>query len=211
MKKFLFCISFLILSFSVFSFEKIEEGVHYTVIDGAKESSSPKVTEMFSLYCPHCFRLEKFIHPLIDELPDEVEFERSHVSFVAGYSRNMQIETSKAYAFKVLQGESDEFVARMFDEVQGKGIKINTKEKFNSALKNAGIPVSDKAWAENEDVISLVNRMEDRQKDYLSKGAITGVPSLIVNDKYVIKLTSIRSQDPIGDLKSIINHLQKNK
>lgn len=207
MKKILFLASLLMASLSAFGFDKIEEGVHYTVIKNAKPSDSPKLTEMFSLYCPHCLALEQFLKPAIEKLPEGTKFERSHVSFISGYSRDMQKATSKAYIYKNMQGEGENFVARMFTEAQKKGIRINTQERFNTALANAGLNVERSVWFENETVEAELKKMEDRQMNYLDVNAITGVPSLIVNDKYVVKISSIRKEDPVADLASVISQL----
>ena len=63
MKNLLALVSAALLSFSVHA-AKFTEGDYYKVLD-QPQSTTPVVTEFFSLYCPHCYQFE----PMIRQLP----------------------------------------------------------------------------------------------------------------------------------------------
>ena len=42
--------------------------------------------------------------------------------------------------------------------------------------------------------------MQDKQQKYSDMGALTGVPTFIVNDKYKINLNTIKSQQMLDEL-----------
>ena len=49
-------------------------------------------------------------------------------------------------------------------------------------------------------VISAEKAMQDKQQKYSDMGALTGVPTFIVNDKYKINLNTIKSQQMLDEL-----------
>ena len=49
-------------------------------------------------------------------------------------------------------------------------------------------------------VISAEKAMQDKQNKYSEMGALTGVPTFIVNDKYKININTIKSQEQLDAL-----------
>jgi len=49
-------------------------------------------------------------------------------------------------------------------------------------------------------VVSAEKAMQDKQQKYSDMGALTGVPTFIVNDKYKINLNTIKSQQMLDEL-----------
>lgn len=80
MKKIVTLFSALMLVFSVQA-ASFEEGKHYKILD-VEKSETPKVTEFFSFYCPHCYKFEAIVKSLKPALPKSVKFEKIHVAFM---------------------------------------------------------------------------------------------------------------------------------
>ena len=49
-------------------------------------------------------------------------------------------------------------------------------------------------------VISAERAMQDKQNKFSKAGALTGVPTFIVNDKYKININTIKSQQQLDEL-----------
>ena len=58
----------------------------------------------------------------------------------------------------------------------------------------------------SEEVTKGVENAIAKQNKYVQLGALTGVPTLIVKDKYKIKMQAITSQE---DLNQLVQHLLK--
>ena len=75
-------------------------GTDYLDISPAVKTSNPDkvvVTEIFSYYCPHCFRFEPFVEKWAADLPEGVVFEQ-----VPSSSPNLRDIARAYYAFKMM-------------------------------------------------------------------------------------------------------------
>lgn len=105
MKNLLALVSAALLSFSVHA-AKFTEGDYYKVLD-QPQSSTPIVTEFFSIYCPHCFQFEPMIQQLKTKLPDNAKLQKMHVSFMGGPMGKVM---SKAFATAVVLNVNDKML-----------------------------------------------------------------------------------------------------
>lgn len=210
-----YIVSVLILVLGVFFTQgakanEYKEGVHYTVFEGAEKSEKPKLTEFFSIYCPHCYSFEKSVLPSVLPLIGDTEFERVHVNFVGGYSKNHQRAVTMGYVLSKEKGVEKHFVDSMFESIQGKNVKVNTKQKLTDAMVGSGI---NKETA--SDIVGLKVKyaeaveMENKQEKYVNGGAVSGVPTFIVNDVYVLNFSALDKKDPLVDMAKLINYLSK--
>ena len=207
MTKKLFLIVSLFLSSMLFAEEvKFEEGVHFSRI-ATDKSQSPQVAEYFSYYCPHCMNFEPIAQRLEQELAKDV-FVKSHVNFLRGVSPQIQSLLSRAYIIAKEAGKGNEASEAIFAYIhRHKGSfatiddvrrlftmkELMTAEAFNSA-------------AESMPVLAQEQYMLDQQNRFSNLGALTSVPTFIVNDIYRIELRSIKSYD---QLKSLVDYLLK--
>ena len=53
-------------------------------------------------------------------------------------------------------------------------------------------------------IIAAERAMQDKQNKYSELGALTGVPTFIVNDKYKININTIKSQQELDELISFL-------
>ncbi|MBE0369782.1 thiol:disulfide interchange protein DsbA/DsbL [Pseudoalteromonas sp. MMG013] len=196
----LFCLPLFVMA------ADFTDGKHYQTLTTEK-SASPKVTEFFSFYCPHCFRFEPVAKALADNLPKGAVFEKSHVNFLGGLSADVQSNLSYAYIVAKNAGKGDDIAAKLFDSIHVKKVPLDNITDLKKLLEVNGITGAqfDAALA-TMPVISEEKAMQDAQEKFSKAGALTGVPTFIVNDKYKINVSELQSQDELNDL---VKHLLK--
>ncbi len=196
MKKLFALFSVLMLSLSAQA-AQFKEGEHYKVLD-LEASNKSVVTEFFSFYCPHCSSFEPVIQQLKKQLPEGVKLQKNHVSFMGG---SMGPSMSKAFATMVALKIEDKMVPVMFnrihnlrkaprDDAELRQIFLDEgvdEKKFDSAFKGFAVD-------------SMVRRMD---KQFENSG-LTGVPAVIVNNKYLVQAQSIKTMD---EYFALVNYL----
>ncbi|ANQ23020.1 thiol:disulfide interchange protein [Vibrio natriegens] len=196
MKKLFALFSMLMLSLSAQA-AQFNEGEHYKVLD-LEASNKPVVTEFFSFYCPHCNSFEPIIQQLKKQLPEGVKLQKNHVSFMGG---SMGPSMSKAFATMVALKVEDKMVPVMFnrihnlrkaprDDAELRQIFLDEgvdEKKFDSAFKGFAVD-------------SMVRRMDKQFED----SDLTGVPAVIVNNKYLVQAQSIKTMD---EYFALVNYL----
>lgn len=184
----------LVLSFSVnASVTKFTEGDYYKVLD-LPASSTPTVNEFFSFYCPHCNSFEPLIQGLKKQLPEGVKFQKSHVSFMGG---NMGKSVSKAYAIMVMLDIEDKMVPVLFNRIHNMSKPPRNDEELRQIFLDEGVSEKDydgafKSFANN----SMVNRFNKSFQD----SGLTGVPAVVVNNKYLVQTNKITSAEEYYEL-----------
>lgn len=184
----------LVLSFSVnATATKFSEGDYYKVLD-LPASSTPTVNEFFSFYCPHCNSFEPLIQGLKKQLPEDAKFQKSHVSFMGG---NMGKSVSKAYAVMVMLDIEDKMVPVLFNRIHTMNKPPRNDEELRQIFLDEGVSAKDydgafKSFANN----SMVNRFN---KSFQSSG-LTGVPAVVVNNKYLVQTGKITSAEEYYEL-----------
>ncbi|WP_243975451.1 thiol:disulfide interchange protein DsbA/DsbL [Vibrio natriegens] len=196
MKKLFALFSMLMLSLSAQA-AQFNEGEHYKVLD-LEASNKPVVTEFFSFYCPHCNSFEPIIQQLKKQLPEGVKLQKNHVSFMGG---SMGPSMSKAFATMVALKVEEKMVPVMFnrihnlrkaprDDAELRQIFLDEgvdEKKFDSAFKGFAVD-------------SMVRRMDKQFED----SGLTGVPAVIVNNKYLVQAQSIKTMD---EYFALVNYL----
>jgi thiol:disulfide interchange protein DsbA len=209
--KSVFLVSALFLiSFSALSADKkYAEGEHYSVLAGY-ESPQPELREFFSLYCPACASLERFMPDIKTGMPTDMIFSRSHVNFMGGVSKETQDELSRAYVFTGADGKGEAFVDFMFKRIHSEKKIPKTPKDVESALVDFGYSEKEVEKGMSNMVLSMQHQaMRSEQYILIEEGMLTGVPLLMVNNKYVLKTSSLDKSDPIGDLSNLISYLNE--
>jgi len=167
------------------SVPSFEIGVHYDEIYPAPSKDIKpgrvKVVEMFWYGCPHCYAAEEYVKKWKSTKPEYVDFIRvpavERDSWVMGAIMFYIAEdlglTNLAHA-KIFDGyhESRKQFHSM-DEVKGFFIELGVKEsQFNKVLENGRDTFSER-----------IAKSQWMSKEY----QISGVPSFIVNDRYIVK------------------------
>ena len=162
------------------------EGTHYRVIEGAPPvpmNGPIRVTEFFSYGCVHCRNFDSIVTDWSSNLPKDVSFDRSPVSFSPTFvllgqtyyallSTNT-LEQNHDRIFKAIHDNGKQFLSAemIADFVSEHGI---TREAFLAAL-NAPATTRSMAEAAKRDRASRIN----------------GVPAVTVADHYSINMDSV--------------------
>ncbi len=196
MKKLFALFSMLMLSLSAHA-AQFKEGEHYKVLD-LKASSKPVVTEFFSFYCPHCNSFEPVIQQLKEQLPEGVKLQKNHVSFMGG---KMGPSMSKAFATMVALKVEDQMIPVMFNRIHTLNKRPRNDAELRQIFLDEGVDANkyDSAF-KGFAVDSMVRRM-DKQ---FEESGLTGVPAVIVNNKYQVQAQSIKT---IDEYFALVNYL----
>lgn len=182
MKKIIALFATLLVSLSV-SAAQFEEGKHYSVLD-TKASSKPTVVEYFSFYCPHCYSMEPVINLVKKELPNNVKLQKNHVSFMGGA---MGSSMSKAYATMAALKIEDKMIPVMFTHIHDMNKPPRNDEELRQIFLDEGIDAKKFDSTFNSFVVDSMLRRSDKG---FKEAKLKGVPSVVVNNKYLVTATN---------------------
>ncbi|MBU2934439.1 thiol:disulfide interchange protein DsbA/DsbL [Vibrio cyclitrophicus 1F53] len=198
MKKLFAFFSLIMLSLSAHA-AKFNEGEHYKVLD-LEASKKPMVTEFFSFYCPHCNSFEPIIQQLKQQLPKDAKLQKNHVSFMGG---NMGLPMSKAYATMIALKVEDKMVPVMFNRIHNMNKPPRDEAELRQIFLDEGVDEKKFDAAYNGFAVdSMVRRFDKAFKD----SGLSGVPAVVVNNRYLIDAQGINSLDEYFEL---VNFLLK--
>lgn len=191
----------LILCLPLFAFAaQFEEGKQYKTLD-TSTSATPKITEFFSFYCPHCYRLEPAIHALKKTLPQGVALEKSHVNFLGGLPKEVQSRLSTAYLVAQQQGKGEQVAAAIFNAIHRDRNPLQTQQAVSELLNENGVSAEQFTMlSASSAVLNGEKNMVTAQDKYAKLGALKGVPTVIVNDKYLVNVHELKSQQELNEL-----------
>lgn len=199
-----------IASATVFA-KDFDEGEHYTVI--SSEVAKPDIKEYFSAYCPHCEMMEPYINSArkkIRESKRKYDFERSHVSFLGGVPKSIQrMVTSSMFLAEKLE-KQDEYVEFLFHKIHKEGVKISTPESLQEAMKQFGFTDDEiKNEMLSSDIQEQTVAAIEEQERLVRGGKLKGVPSFVINGKYLVNLSGLDRKNFEQDLADIIIFLKE--
>ena len=198
MKKLFAFFSLIMLSLSAHA-AKFNEGEHYKVLD-LEASKKPMVAEFFSFYCPHCNSFEPIIQQLKQQLPADVKLQKNHVSFMGG---NMGLPMSKAYATMIALKVEDKMVPVMFNRIHTMNKPPRDEAELRQIFLDEGVDAKKFDAAYNGFAVdSMVRRFDKAFKD----SGLSGVPAVIVNNRYLVEAQGINGLDEYFEL---VNFLLK--
>lgn len=192
MKKLFALVATLILSLSAHA-AQFKEGVHYKVLDLPK-ASQPSVSEYFSFYCPHCYSFEPIIKQLKEQLPAEVRLQKNHVSFMGG---NMGKSMSKAYATMLALNVEEQMLPVMFNRIHNQRKAPKNDQELRQIFIDEGIDGAKFDAAFNGFAVDSMVRRFDKQ---FQDSGLTGVPAVVVNNRYLVQAQGIKTVDEYFEL-----------
>lgn len=196
MKKLFSLFTALIMSASI-NAAQFEEGTHYKILDVAK-ADKPVVTEFFSFYCPHCYKFEGVIKYLKQDLPESAEFQKVHVAFMGN---DMAVPMAKAYATMVALGTEESMIPAMFAQIHEMRQTPKDESELRQVFINNGIDAKKFDAAYNGFAVNSMQKRFDKEFD---ASTLTGVPGVLVNNKYIVKPEKITSYEEYNQL---VNYL----
>ena len=174
----------LLLFFSCTQAEEFVAGKHYQILDNPTVTRNPskvEVVEVFWFGCNHCYALESFVQPWKRNLPNDVDFWKSHITW------NAQAETHARlfYSAKAL-GIEEKAVPAAFTSIWREGRNLLGNSEVEYFFKGFGVEKERYLSVSNSfGVNNAVKQADNRMRQW----AVTGVPTLIVNGKYKVSGT----------------------
>ena len=174
----------LLLFFSCAQAEEYVPGRHYEILDNPTITRNPskvEVVEVFWFGCNHCYSLESYIQPWKRNLPNDVDFWKSHITW------NAQAETHARlfYSAKAL-GIEEKAVPAAFTSIWREGRNLLGNSEVEYFFKGFGVEKERYLSVSNSfGVNNAVKQADNRMRQW----AVTGVPTLIVNGKYKVSGT----------------------
>jgi thiol:disulfide interchange protein DsbA len=154
------------------------------------------VVELFWYGCPHCYRLEPYLHTWLKSKPEDVHFVR--MPAILGTSWEL---LAKAYFTAELLGVMDKAHGALFSAIHEKKNKIRDEKMLREVFVGLGVSPEDFDKTFNSFAVTIkVNNARMMTRRY----GITGVPTVIVNGKYNTSASLAGSNQNIID---IINQL----
>ena len=174
------------------------EGVDYKKIDAQPTSSGDKVEvlEFFWYGCPHCYSFEPFVQSWKKSKPANAEFVRAPAIFRPDW----EVQARVYYALSNM-GVVEDYHGKIFSEIHKNKKRLNKKELMVDFLVKQGVDKK-KLLAEYDSFATdgMVRKTKKKQQAY----RIQGVPTVIVNGKYMVSGSMAGSYE---NMIKIINHL----
>nr|WP_245603152.1 thiol:disulfide interchange protein DsbA/DsbL [Shewanella fidelis] len=174
------------------------EGVDYVKIAGIPESKTPVVREFFSYNCGHCYRQDPFFEQTAHLLGDDVSFERTPV----GAGRTSWILSQEAYYLAQKFSVTKQVHGNIFSRIHEKEGAFTRPEQLKDFFVSQGLDGKDVEAAMNSADAKLALMNYDTQAQLAE---IRGVPSIVVNGKYLVKNPGKTPEDLVKLVKYLNN------
>lgn len=158
-------------------------GQDYEVLDTPVSSDMPddqiSVTEVFWYGCPHCYDLEEPLESWVEDLPEDVGFERLPATMGGTWMKHAAV----FYAAKDVGIFSEAFHRDFFDAIHQDGQRLTDNDDIADFFSEYGADRDETiASLDSFGVKSQLNQATARMKGY----ELMGVPALVVDGRYVI-------------------------
>ena len=165
-----------------------------------------EVTELFWYGCPHCYALEPQLAAWVKALPKDVKFKR-----VPGLPRPDWAPMAKAFYVMESLDLSEKLHSKLFDALHKQKAFLPNDEKatIDWMAKESGL---DRKKIETEfNSFSLNTKLNQAAQIFRASGA-TGVPSLIIDGKYITSVTMAGGSQQVFNVANyIIDNIRKDK
>ncbi|WP_240221772.1 thiol:disulfide interchange protein DsbA/DsbL [Rheinheimera hassiensis] len=197
MKKILFALALFLNTGFTYASETFNENEHYKVLE-IPISASPKVVEFFSYYCPFCYNFEPIVAELKQALPAGITVQKIPVSFHGG---KMAPTIQRAHAMAVSLTVEEQFTPLLFTQIHQQRQPPADRAALKALFNKAGI--NGKQFDANFDSMPVTAMVADFDQA-IEQAAVRSVPSFIINDKYLVNISAVSSQQQFN---ALINHL----
>ena len=175
-----------------------KDGVHYKKLSPQQSESSEnvEVLEFFWYGCPHCYTFEPYVNAWKKSKPDNVDFARVPAIFRPDW----EVQARAYYALSNM-GVIEDMHIKIFEAMHKQKKRLDTKQKITDFLVSNGV---DKAAFEKEYNSFTTDGMVRKAKKKMKAYRIQGVPSMVINGKY---LTSGSMAGSYDNMVKITNYL----
>lgn len=160
-----------------------EEGKDYVTVAGITEAQKPVLREFFSYNCPHCYKQEPLMDLTVQLLGKDVAFERTPV----GAGRPAWELSQLAYYVAQKLKMTKQTHGAIFKQIHEKGEQFTALEQVKAFFVAQGAKVDDVDAAMNSVDAKFTLMNYDSQAEL---AGIKGVPSLLVNGRYMLTSTA---------------------
>ncbi|MGI2122678.1 thiol:disulfide interchange protein DsbA/DsbL [Shewanella baltica] len=160
-----------------------EEGKDYVTVAGITEAQKPVLREFFSYNCPHCYKQEPLMDLTVQLLGKDVAFERTPV----GAGRPAWELSQLAYYVAQKLKMTKQTHGAIFKQIHEKGEQFTAPEQVKAFFVAQGAKVDDVDAAVNSVDAKFTLMNYDSQAEL---AGIKGVPSLLVNGRYMLTSTA---------------------
>jgi thiol:disulfide interchange protein DsbA len=182
-----------------------QEGVNYTRIVPAQPTAVPagqvEVLEFFWYACPHCNAIDSLVESWKKTKPAYISFSRVHVMWNAGHR-----SLARLYYTLDNMGKLDQLHGEVFKEIHVNGNPLVAADPNNASeseriqtafVTKHGISESDFKKAYHSLPVDLALQRAD---EMVQRYRIDGVPTFVVNGKYVADVRSADGQERLLSL-----------
>ncbi len=186
-----------------------QEGVNYTRLVPAQPTQVPtgqvEVLEFFWYACPHCYAIDPMVESWKKTKPSYISFSRVHVMWNEGHR-----SLARMYYTLDSMGKLDQLHGEVFKEIHVNGDPLIAADPGNAAeseriqtafVKKFGISESDFKKAYHSFAVETALQRAD---ELVQRYRIEGVPTFVINGKYVADVRSADGQERllslVGDL-----------
>lgn len=194
---------------------KFVAGTHYEVVSETA-TAKPEVREFFSFYCGHCYRFEPIVQQLEKSLPAGVELQKNHVDFIQAATPEVQNAMARGYLVGKASGKGNEIASLIFHHIHETRGQFTAPEDIRSLMliNNFDAQAFDSKF-NSLPVLSAAQQMKDQQTLWSSKASpadpkmpvLAGVPMLLVNGKYQVKLAALDAKNIDKELAELVTYL----
>ena len=155
-----------------------------------------EVVEVFWYGCPHCYDFEPYIKNWMKKMPENVEFRR-----VPGIFRESWIPHARAYFTALELGVLEQIHGPLFDAMHKEKKPMNNQSALRSFFVEHGVD------GKQFDEVYESDSVNDKVKESFKAGRkyqIRGVPSIVVNGKYLVGTDTAGGQE---NMLKVVNEL----
>jgi thiol:disulfide interchange protein DsbA len=186
-----------------------QEGVNYTRIVPAQPTAVPagqvEVLEFFWYACPHCYAIDPLVEAWKKSKPPYVSFSRVHVTWSEGHR-----SLARMYYTLETMGKLDQLHGEIFKEIHVNGNPLVAADPNDAAESERIEAAFVRKFGISEDAFKkayhsfAVETALQRADQLVQRYRIDGVPTFVVNGKYVADVRSAGSPEKlialVGDL-----------
>lgn len=168
-----------------------QAGKDYLAINPAQPTDTGnkvEVVEIFSYMCPHCHEFEPKIAAWVKQLPADTQFRRMPVVF----GRASWEMLARAYYALEAIGEIERIHPKIFAAIHEDNVILQQKDVLFDWIEKQG--VDRKKFSGAYDSFSMGGKIQRSNQRAQSYG-INGVPSMVVDGKYMVSTTQAGNYD----------------
>jgi protein dithiol oxidoreductase (disulfide-forming) len=193
----LLCALTLLLTPFVNADTRFSAGEHYQTLP-TPQSAQPEVVEYFSYFCPFCYNFEPVVASLKSALPKGMALTKVPVPYIGGA---MGPVLQRAHALAEILQVEEQIGTALFNQIHQVRKPPENRSSVKTLFTAAGI--DGEQFDANFDSMTINMRISD-YNSAINAANIQSVPSFVINNKYLVNLKTISSQEQFNEL---VNHL----